>query len=207
MARIILDIGCGKGEPMKFIDRDKRFYAIGLDIFKPYLLTAKQSRTHDDYVLCDVRKLPIRRKSVDVALCSEVLEHLDRAEGIELMKVMEEAARKQVIITTPVGQYEQQAYEDNPFQEHRHSWNSRELERLGYEVKGVGIRGVSGDRKIACEIPEILRPFYYMLWILAGVSTYHRPSYAGHMVCTKTLSEPILRLRNRDWRGARQGNA
>jgi 16S rRNA G527 N7-methylase RsmG len=34
-AQSTLDVGCGKGAPMKFINRAINFYMLGLDIFKP----------------------------------------------------------------------------------------------------------------------------------------------------------------------------
>jgi SAM-dependent methyltransferase len=143
-ARSILDVGCGKGEPMKFINRARNFYAVGLEIFKPYLLEAKNDRTHDDYVLCDVRYIPIRERAVDVVLCIEVLEHLNREEGINLIRAMEKVACRQVVLTTPVGRYEQHAYDNNPYQEHRYVWSVHEIKRLGYNVKGAGLKGIPG---------------------------------------------------------------
>ena len=41
-AQSILDVGCGKGAPMKFINRARNFYVVGLDIFRPYLMEAKR---------------------------------------------------------------------------------------------------------------------------------------------------------------------
>jgi 2-polyprenyl-3-methyl-5-hydroxy-6-metoxy-1,4-benzoquinol methylase len=95
---------------MKFINRARNLYTVGLD--------AKKNNAHDDYVLCDVRHMPVKDKSFDVVLCIEVLEHLEREEGINLIRAMEKVARRQVILTTPVSEYEQHAYDDNPYQEH-----------------------------------------------------------------------------------------
>lgn len=85
-AQSILDIGCGEGEPMKFINRRKWFYTVGLDVFKPYLLKAKREETHDDYVLCDVTYTPVKEKAFDVVIAIEVLEHLTREDGVKLLK-------------------------------------------------------------------------------------------------------------------------
>lgn len=125
-AQSILDVGCGRGEPMKFINRSKKFYMVSLDIFKPYLIEAKRNGTHSDYILCDVRMMPVREKTFDVVLCVEVLEHLRREDGVKLIKSMEKVARKQVILTTPVNKYVQHAYDDNPWQEHKYVWHQQE---------------------------------------------------------------------------------
>ena len=34
-SKTILDVGCGKGEPMAFINRHGKFKVVGIDIFKP----------------------------------------------------------------------------------------------------------------------------------------------------------------------------
>jgi len=185
----ILDAGCGKGEPMKFINRSKRFYAVGLDIFKPYLEDCKRHGIHDDYVLCDVRRVPLREESFDVILCIEVLEHLKREHGKRLIRSLEQMARKQVIITTPVGVYKQQAYEENPHQEHKWIWSPTELKRFGYGVKGVGIRNMGGEEGLASRLPKIARPLFHITWILTGLLTYFYPTLAGHMVCIKNLRQ------------------
>ena len=58
----ILDVGCGLGEPMKILPLNKHnFYTVGADIFMPYLRKAKSNKTHTEYVLCDVRKLPFKQ--------------------------------------------------------------------------------------------------------------------------------------------------
>ena len=194
-SKSILDVGCGKGKPMRFVNKRGRFYAVGLDIFKPYLIKAKMEETHDDYVLCDVRYMPVKDKAFDVVLAMEVLEHLGKKEGVKMLKDIERMlkdieriARKQVIITTPVGRCEQHICDNNPYQEHRCIWNIDEMKCLGYIVKGVGLRGVFGQDAIAHKIPSVLKPIVHVLWIVSGVFTYHRPLYASSMICFKKLN-------------------
>jgi len=63
--------------------------------------------------LCDVRKLPFKQKSFDTVLCMEVIEHLEKEEAIRLIEDMEKIARKKIIITTPVGFWEDYVHEDS----------------------------------------------------------------------------------------------
>lgn len=174
----ILDVGCGKGEPMKFINRSKTFYTVGLDIFRPYLKNCKKYGIHDDYILCDAKKLPLRERSFDVVLCSEVLEHLERKNGDELIHFMEKTARKQVIITTPVGEYKQCTFEGNPYQEHKWIWSPVRLKRLGYRVRGVGIRTIGGEDGLVNRLPKIVIPLFHLVWIFTGMLTCYLPSLA-----------------------------
>jgi SAM-dependent methyltransferase len=183
----ILDVGCGKGEPMQFINRNKNLYVIGLDLFKPYLRTCKKLKVHDDLILCDLRALPLRNKVANVVICTEVLEHLTRVEGVQLIENLEKIACKQVIITTPVGEYEQTEYDFNPYQVHRWIWTPGEFWQFGYRVRGVGLRNFGGDKGIARKTPNIFLPLVHLIWVFSGLISYIRPSYAGHIVCTKSL--------------------
>jgi ubiquinone/menaquinone biosynthesis C-methylase UbiE len=173
---------------MKFINSARNFYAGGLEIFKPYLREAKKNDTHDDYVLCDVRYMPVRIKSFDIVLCIEMLEHLNKEEGTNLMRAMEKVGRRQVILTTLVSKYEQHAYDNNPYQEHKYVWSMNEIKRLGYNIKGAGLKGIPGESGLAHKIPSFLKLILHALWIIAVIFIYNRPEYAGHMICIRNLN-------------------
>lgn len=83
-SRSILDVGCGKGQPMKYINRHKKYFTVGVDIFEPYINLCKEQQIHNEYILGDVRNLEFKNQSYDVVLCTEVLEHLTQAEISEL---------------------------------------------------------------------------------------------------------------------------
>jgi SAM-dependent methyltransferase len=187
-AKTILDVGCGKGEPMKFINRRKQFYAAGTDIFEPYLREAKQQQVHDEYIRCDVRRLPFKSKSFDIVLCLEVLEHLEKEAGEELLQAMEGLARRQVLLTTPVGKYSQKPYDGNPSQEHRHIWHPAELKEKGYQAVTLGLRDLGGEEGLSTHLPGFVKPLSYILWVLAGPFARLFPRLAGEMVCCKRLN-------------------
>jgi SAM-dependent methyltransferase len=186
-AESVLDVGCGRGEPMRFINGARGRYTVGLDIFKPYLKECKRNEIHDDYVLCDIGKLPLTERSFDVVLCMEVIEHLKRLHGEQLVESLEKTARKQIVITAPVGKYKQSAYEGNSHQEHESIWSSMEFGRLGYKVRGVGIRNFGGEEGLVSHLPKWWRFLTHMIWVLMGLFTYYCPTMAGHIVCTKNL--------------------
>ncbi|MEM2293049.1 MAG: class I SAM-dependent methyltransferase [Nitrososphaeria archaeon] len=159
-SRSVLDMGCGKGRPMKFLNREHRFYTVGLDIYKPYLVKAKKDGTHDDYVLCDIRYAPVKEKSFDVILDIEVIEHLDKTDGAKLLRNIERLARRQIIISTHVHKCEQGVCDNNPYQKHKCLWGLGELLSFGYTVKGVGFKGMFGKDGIAYRTPLIFRRYY-----------------------------------------------
>ena len=183
----ILDIGCGRGEPIRFINRHGQFFTVGADAFESYLRECQKGGTHDGYVLCDIRRLPFRGKSFDIILCLEVLEHLEKEEGKQLINTMEEIASKQIIISTPLGEYEQHTYDGNPYQEHRIAWSPAELRELGYRVRGHGISHLGGETGLVSRLPKILGVLTNILYLLAGPLVYFLPQLAGHVVCSKKL--------------------
>jgi SAM-dependent methyltransferase len=185
----ILDVGCGKGSPMKFINRRRQFHTVGLDIFEPYIKQCRFEGIHDDYLLCDARNMKIEEKSFDVVLCLEMLEHLEECEGMKLLKDMEEIARKQVVISTPVGVYNQKAHDNNPHQEHRHFWTPDEMRRLGYKVRGCGLRNVGNIPRGHTIALKALFLLANAVWVLASPLVYYFPRLGGDMVCIKDFTE------------------
>ncbi len=186
-AKSILDVGCGTGVPMRFFNRQKRFYAVGIDVFEPYIKEAKSNQTHDEYVLCDARGLPFKEKSFDVVLCTEVIEHMEKEQAWRLIQAMEEIARREVIISTPVGVYKQGICDGNPHWEHKSTWEPHELKEKGYQVKGVGLRNLGGEEGLATRIPKPLRFLQYAVYVLVSPVAYFFPKFAGDMVCYKRL--------------------
>jgi len=186
----ILDVGCGKGEPMKFINRHRKFHTMGVDIFEPYIEACKEQQIHDEYLLCNIQDLPFADKSFDIVLCMEVLEHLEKDDGEKLLKDMERIARRQVILTTPVGFSEQDEFllsENNPFQVHKSGWQPTELKSLDYKIRGSTISCLAGKAgTIACP-NKVTRPLGYLLWLLTSPVAYFFPKTAGDMVCVKRI--------------------
>lgn len=170
---------------MSSINKHRRLFSIGADIFQPSLKECKRQGIHDEYVLCDVRRLPFQRKSFDIVLCLEVLEHLEKEGAKSFLNQLEEIGRRQVIISTPGGACKQQAYDRNPYQEHKSSWSVAELKNLGYKVRGFGFRGMYGDQGLRSNLPKIAIPFAHIIWGLSSLFTFFSPELAGDMVCTK----------------------
>lgn len=131
---IVLDIGCGYNSPIQYCDVS---FSIGVESFEPYLLESKKKGIHNQYIKADITKIELKPKSFDAILCSEVLEHLTKQEGHELIKKMEKWVTKKIIITMPNGYLWQNGYDNNPLQEHKSGWSVEELEKLGFKVYGM----------------------------------------------------------------------
>ena len=172
---------------MRFINKGKTYFGIGADIYRPHLELGKQAGLYDILVLCDLRQLPFRSKVVDIVTCLQTLEHFEREDGLSLIGEMERIARRQVIITTPVGGWQQPPSDTNPHDEHKCVWRPSELKKLGYTVRGVGFRGFGGSTGLIQRIPRWTMALAYLGWILVGPFAYYKPAIAGSVVCSKRL--------------------
>jgi len=188
-SKTLLDVGCGKGEPAKFINRKDRYFAVGFDAFEPYLKQDLKEKIHNAYVQGDVRFLPFADRSFDSVICLEVLEHLERADGELLLKELERVAAKQVIISTPVGNYKQGVFDGNPLQEHKYIWNPIEMKEKGYSVKGIGMRNLGGKAGVESKHSAPVQVLVNVLWALSSPFTHYFPNMAGDMVCIRHLEE------------------
>jgi SAM-dependent methyltransferase len=182
----VLDLGCGKGlnSPLPGMPLAR---TLGVDIFQPYLEECRQKQLHSDYIKADIREIEFKDSSFDAVLMLEVLEHLSKEDGQQLLDRCSSWARKKVIISTPNGYLWQDGYDNNPFQEHKSGWSVEELRRLGFSVTGfLGWKGLRGYRA---------RPHYkpVLLWEvisdLTQILTYHYPRLASRLLAVKILDK------------------
>jgi ubiquinone/menaquinone biosynthesis C-methylase UbiE len=190
----VLDIGCGKGLIGRFITRSGKYFTVGAEIFRPDLREAIRNHSHHAFVQCDARSLPFKEGSFDVVLCSEMLEHVDKPEGLKLIKNLEAIARRKVILSTPVGMLSTdpetnraQHDEDNPYQKHRAGWAAGELKALGYRVYSPLFL-----HKIENYLTGRQQTWTWLLNIIiqsaAAPLVWISPRFGGHLFCVKELN-------------------
>lgn len=153
----VLDVGCGYDSSIGHIR--KTFTSEGIEIYKKTLELSKKRKLHDRYKQGDIRYLNryYKPKSFDAAVCIDVMEHLTRPEAVRMIGMMEKIARKRVILLTPNGYYEQDAYDGNPYQKHKSGWRSHDLRSLGFRV--FGLRGFQPLRNENAGIR--FKPYYF----------------------------------------------
>lgn len=179
----VLDVGCGETSPIK--NFSKRLYAVGVDVYKPMIIKSKKNKIHNKYYVMDVMKIDkkFKNNSFDCVLASDLIEHLDKKSGLELIKKMTNIARKKVIIFTPNGFLEQGAREGNIFQVHKSGWNVNEMQKLGFRVIGInGIKFLRGEYSTIKFKPEII--FRFISDITQLITKYY-PKLAFQMLCIK----------------------
>jgi len=179
---LVLDLGCGYNSPIQYCNVP---FSVGVELFEPYLEESKKKGIHNEYIKADIRKVEFKPKSFDAILCLEVLEHLTKEEGYELIKKMETWARKKIIITTPNGYIYQDEYDNNPFQEHKSGWTVEELKNLGFKIYGINgwkkLRGYRGGVKYK---PTFL---WTIISDLTQKITYHFPNLAFQLFAVKKI--------------------
>lgn len=190
-AKVILDVGCGKGDfflrTLLNVDTSlfKISYTVGSDIFLTYLFKAKA--IYNDVLRCNVRFLPLRDASCDLVIASQIIEHLKKNDGLTLVKDLERISAEAIIITTPVCYNPKQHLEDNnPWQMHQSTWHPDEFKKRGFKVYGYAgarfLRGERGEFKIKSKIIE---PFLFIISLLTQFIVQKLVTASYQMLCIK----------------------
>lgn len=90
----VLDVGCAKGFAL---DEFKKYgiKTFGCDVSKEALSVCG----HEHQVLTPKRPLPFKDKEFDLVFCTDVLEHLEEPDAIQLIKELERVASKYIFAT------------------------------------------------------------------------------------------------------------
>ncbi|MEL1135720.1 methyltransferase domain-containing protein [Desulfitobacterium sp. THU1] len=133
----VLDIGCGIGATLKEFPCPIK---LGLDAHEPYLIKAG--------AIAQIIPLKLKAErigevflpqSIDCVTLIDVIEHLKKEVGSEILSQAERIASKKVIVFTPRGFFKQME-EDHyglggeEFQTHRSGWEVEDFLTRGYEV-------------------------------------------------------------------------
>ena len=99
---IILDIGCAEGETIFWLESQfpKKYKYIGIDLSETRIKCAnKKKNTNSRFFVSSATNLSqIRSSSIDFALCSQVIEHVDHDELLvsELSRILRKGGRFQL---------------------------------------------------------------------------------------------------------------
>ena len=181
----ILDIGCGRCSPIRFADAAK---LVGVDAFEPDLERARQANTHDEFLLADCRSLAdhFDENQFELCIAKDVIEHVSREDGMQLIRDMERIASKRIVLFTPNGFLTQHSAEEGDLQQHLSGWTVADMRELGFTV--VGLLGPSVLRTEGHAIkykPAVLWGLISM--VLQALWCRHRPNTASAILCWKDL--------------------
>jgi hypothetical protein len=182
----VLDVGCGDNSPLRFLTGP---VLVGVDGYQPALEEARRRGTHDEYSMGDVKKIcdlfPLKKFDACVAL--DVIEHLPKEEGWQMLENMERLASRRVVISTPNGFLPQRGH-GSDLQEHLSGWTPGEMRQRGYQVYGLyGPKSLRGEYHRIKYQPRV---FWALVSMLAHYShTRNRPEKSAAIFCVKDLEQ------------------
>lgn len=186
-SKTVLDIGCGDGELMVKVNYDKKYEVTGVDLYRPYLNKAKKTGVYKKIVLSDLKKLKFKQKSFDVVLASQVIEHINKKDGLKMISAMEKIARDKVIIATPNGFVPFEPFEnkdDNPLQVHKSGWGIEEMKKLGYKVYGQGSNFIYRSTGLLYKFRKLKNLLVVISYLLSPI-VYFCPSSSFIIIAIK----------------------
>lgn len=192
--KTILDLGCGDGNLMELLADGKRWEVTGVDLYgKNVKIASKRSifiKVFRADLIKFVKKQIKKKKKYDVVFCSQVIEHLDRKRGEELLALIDSIARQRVIMGTPREFMEQpHGYlGDNPHQVHKSGWLEEDFRKRGYKVFGIGFSPLWSEAGlIRINNNRVLISFYFALSFLLSPIVYFIPKIAAGILCIKDI--------------------
>lgn len=177
--KTMLDVGCGRGT-YGFLARATRDCSnaklIGLDTNEIYLKFCRKHRVYDKLIKHHIPAIPLKDKSIDFLLCSEVVEHLKKKNGEKFLKEVDRVCRGRVVLTTPNVYFHTISgkHEDD----HHSLWTVQDFRERGYKVYGLGLKTtlLANDRLL-----NLKRALYYFFTPIS----YLIPEIGGVLVCVK----------------------
>jgi SAM-dependent methyltransferase len=183
--RSVLDVGCGEdARLMKLVPGIPR--SVGVDAKIPQ--DPHAAFGHTEYRQLDIRSLGdhFPSRSFDCVVALDVIEHLDRADGLRLLESMETIAGKKVVVFTPNGFLPQPPAVDNPHQEHLSGWTTDDFEPRGYEV--IGVNGWKPLRGPYAEVRWRPRGIWRRISMLTQPLVDSHPRRAFQLLCMKDVA-------------------
>lgn len=180
----ILDVGCGEGSPLRFFDFT---YTVGIDGYLPAIEKSKREKIHHKYIHGTVEDLKkyFGQKTFDACIAIDLIEHLPKNAGYQLLNDMESRAKKYVVIFTPNGfipQYDKK----NKLQEHLSGWTPGEMRRCGFNVIGIfGHKALRGEKYLLKWKPKLISGL--ISEVSQHLYTRNHPEQAAALLCWKKV--------------------
>lgn len=150
----VLDLGCGDGSLMNAFCK-KSWKITGIDIYEKSLIKARKTGVYKKLIKGDLvsacRRLVEEQEKYDLVFCSQVIEHLSKKEGLEILNLADKLAGERIYFGTPRGYMNQpeEFLEGNPYQKHKSGWTVDDFKKRGYKVYGVGLKPIWSEKGMA----------------------------------------------------------
>ncbi len=194
-AKTILDLGCEDGRLLEMLSDGENWKVTGVDIYKKNIDRATKREIYIKLIKGDVVKvandLVKKKKKYDVVFCSQVIEHINRKKGTELLNLVEKLAKKRIVIGTPRGFMEQphEFLGDNPHQVHKSGWAEKDFKSRGYKINGIGFKSVWSETGLGRMDNKLTIIFANILSYVASPLVYYLPFLAAGILCIKVVKK------------------
>lgn len=186
----ILDLGCGPASPVNIFVASASY--TGVEAFGPYAEAARENLRRTPLVGAarieesKFDQLKFAAGDFSHVVLLDVIEHLSRDAGLELLALCAEWATEKIIVSTPNGFVEQGTLDGNSLQEHLSGWTVDDLTGMGFDVVGLagprwlhsGVHSNDWDPRITATIRYRPR----LMWLLVAAAlqpiVYRRPEWA-----------------------------
>ncbi|MFX1379872.1 MAG: methyltransferase domain-containing protein [Promethearchaeota archaeon] len=179
----LLDLGCGANSPIKYFS--KSFYCIGVDLYENSINKSKKEKIHNEYCQMDVLKIEEKFKpnSFDCVVALDLIEHLTKEDGNNLINAMEKISKNKIVIFTPNGYTPQGEHDVNPWNIHISGWTVDEMKQRGYKVIGMnGLKYLKGEYAAPRYKPKLL---WYIISEITQIFVRNHPEMANQLLCIK----------------------
>ncbi len=190
-AKSILDVACGKGLPMMVLKQKVKFKEIhGVDLYEPYINFCRRKGIHNSFTFCDVRKMTFKNKSFDIVMALQVLEHLNKKDALKVLTDLERIAKKQVIVSTPIGLTFHPAVDGNDLQLHKSGFMPEDFEKRGYKVIKMGVKEIEGIGGLIDKYDNGIwkRLIYVYILLVNQFAYFFQPLANYYMVAYKKIN-------------------
>ena len=131
----VLDLGTEYGLTGRSIWENYPLARItGVEVHPPTLEACKEDspNVYNELVLSDALEYMRNYNEVyDVIVAAEIIEHLEREKGFELLRLLKEKSRL-AIVTSPIGFHPLGALDGNPHERHLSGWERQDFESAGF---------------------------------------------------------------------------
>lgn len=194
-AETILDLGCEDGRLLELLSYGKSWKVTGVDIYKDNTKGAAKKKIFVKVITGDAvkvsRQLIKQKQKFDVVFCSQVIEHIERKKGEDLLYLVNKLAKKRIVIGTPRGFMEQPEVflGHNPHQVHKSGWSEEDFKKRGYKVYGIGFGPIWSETGIGRRQGLINTFFSNVLSYIFSPIVYYMPFFAAGILCIKNVKK------------------
>jgi ubiquinone/menaquinone biosynthesis C-methylase UbiE len=152
LGQSFLDVGCGYGKWGYLLKKYRQASAeaapptlTGVDLFEPHIRSLEKHAIYDSLHVASALKLPFKDKTFDSTIACEILEHLPRIDGPNLISELRRVSRQSFVVTTPnfacLRGGGQTIDGFNQHEAHLHNFLYREFRTLGFtQIVGIGFK-------------------------------------------------------------------